>query len=240
MNNDQRTIDWLRLSLTTGLGAAGCRRLVDSFGSPGRVLAAPRAALAKVAGIRKTTLAGIGTADTARAAEATLQKVDDNGQTLLCWDDPEYPARLRTIHDPPVLLYLKGSLQAVNSAGIAVVGARAASTYGLQMAGRFSKDLACRGLTVISGLALGIDSTAHSGALAAQGTTVAVLGCGLDIVYPARNRKLFEEISTTGAIVSEYPRARRRMDFAFRPGTGSSAVFPWEYWSLKRPNVPAP
>lgn len=205
MSNDQRTIEWLRLSLTAGLGAAGCRRLVEHFGSPGRVLAAPRAELAKVAGIRKTTLAGIGANDTTRAAEATLQKVHDNEQTLLCWDDPEYPARLRTIHDPPVLLYLKGSLPVVNSDGIAVVGARAASTYGLQMAERFSKDLAARGLTIISGLALGIDSNAHAGALSVKGKTVAVLGCGLDIVYPARNRKLFEEIAAIGALVSEYP-----------------------------------
>ncbi|MDH3392718.1 MAG: DNA-processing protein DprA, partial [Desulfobulbaceae bacterium] len=205
MSNDQRTIDWLRLSLTSGLGAAGCRRLVDHFGSPGRVLSAPRAELARISGIRKTTLDGIGSIETGRTAETTLQQALDDGQTLLCWDDPEYPARLRTIHDPPVLLYLKGSPQVVNSAGIAVVGARAASTYGLQMAERFSKDLASRGLTIISGLALGIDSTAHTGALAVKGTTVAVLGCGIDIVYPARNRKLFDKISETGAIVSEYP-----------------------------------
>lgn len=205
MSDNQRTIDWLRLSLTPGLGAAGCRRLVDHFGSPDRVLAAPPAELAKIGGIRKTTQAAIGNADIARTAEATLQKVQNRGQTLLCWDDPGYPAQLRTIHDPPVLLYLQGSLAVLNSAGIAVVGARAASTYGLQMADRFARDLALHGLAIISGLALGIDSNAHAGALAAAGKTVAVLGCGLDIVYPPRNRKLFDQIAATGALVSEYP-----------------------------------
>ncbi|MDH4320613.1 MAG: DNA-processing protein DprA [Desulfobulbaceae bacterium] len=205
MSDNQRTIDWLRLSLTPGLGAAGCRRLVEHFGTPGRVLAAPPAELARVGGIRKTSLNGIGAPEIARAAETALQRTHNAGQTLLCWDDPGYPEQLRTIHDPPVLLYLKGAPAVLNNSGIAVVGARAASTYGLQMAGRFARDLALRGLTIISGLALGIDSNAHAGALAAAGKTVAVLGCGLDIVYPARNRKLFEEIAATGALVSEYP-----------------------------------
>ncbi|MDH3359276.1 MAG: DNA-processing protein DprA [Desulfobulbaceae bacterium] len=205
MSDDQRIINWLRLSLTPGLGAAGCRRLIDHFGTPDRALAASQSELAQITGIRKTTLAGIGKADTIKSAEETLARVKNNNQTIICWDDPEYPDQLRTIHDPPALLYLKGSVEVLNSDGIAVVGARAASTYGLQMARRFSEDIARRGLTIISGLALGIDSNAHTGALSASGTTVAVLGCGLDIVYPPRNIKLFKEIADKGALVSEYP-----------------------------------
>ena len=205
MSDDQRTINWLRLSLITGLGVTNCLRLVEHFGSPDRVLNAPRAELAQIKGLRKTTLAAIVNSDTTQYAEETLLKVQKAGQTVLCLDDPEYPEQLRNIHDPPVLLYLKGSLEVVKSAGIGVVGARAASTYGLQMARRFSEDIAGRGLTIISGLALGIDSNAHAGALAVKGKTVAVLGCGLDIVYPPRNRQLFEEIADTGALVSEYP-----------------------------------
>lgn len=205
MSDEQRIIDWLRLSLTPGLGGAGCRRLVDHFGSPKKVFAASPSALASLGGIRKTTLAAIGGADTTKNAESVFSRAQRNGQTLLCWDDPNYPPRLRTIHDPPALIYLKGSAAVLNSAGVAVVGARAASTYGLQMARRFSRDIAVQGLSVISGLALGVDSNAHAGALEASGKTVAVLGCGLDIVYPPSNRKLFEEIAAHGAIVSEYP-----------------------------------
>ncbi len=215
MSNDQRIIEWLRLSLTPGLGATGCRRLLDHFGEPGRILAAPRAELARIGGIRKTTLAAIGNDETARAAEATLHKAHRAGQILLCWDDPRYPERLRTIHDPPILLYMKGSPEVLNSPGVAVVGARAASTYGLQMAERFAEDLARNGITIISGLALGIDSNAHAGALAAKGKTVAVLGCGADIVYPPRNCKLFAEIAATGALVSEYPPGTKPDGFRF-------------------------
>jgi len=205
LTDDQHLKDWLTLTLTPGLGAAGCRLLIDHFGSPGRVLAASRRELEQVGTLRKAALAAIGGEERSRAATMMLQKVRAAGLFLLCWDDPAFPPLLRAIHDPPVLLYVKGEVAAIASAAIAVVGARAASTYGLQMAERFAGDLARRGITIVSGMALGIDSAAHAGAVAAGGKTVAVLGCGLDIVYPAQNRKLFESIAATGALVSEYP-----------------------------------
>ncbi len=205
MTDDRRIIEWLTLSLTPGLGSAACRQLVGHFGSPGRALAASRDELDQIAGLRRPARQAVGQHEWRQAAQTTWEKTQAAGQSLICWDDPAYPAQLRTIHDPPVLLYVKGNTAALSQPALAVVGARAATTYGRQMAERFAGDLARRGFTVVSGMALGIDSAAHAGALAAGGQTLAVLGCGLDIVYPASNRRLYDRIAATGALVSEYP-----------------------------------
>ena len=118
----------------------------------------------------------------------------------------EYPARLREIYDPPPLLYVRGNVELLKPAPISVVGARRPTPYGNQMAERISKDLADRGLVISSGLARGIDASAHKGALSsATGATIGVLGCGIDVVYPKENKKIFEQMEQRGAIISEFP-----------------------------------
>nr|MDA8166095.1 DNA-processing protein DprA [Desulfobacteraceae bacterium] len=128
-----------------------------------------------------------------------------HGLIILTWDHPAYPPLLRTIPDPPLLLYTKGDLACLSQPGLGVVGARAATSYGRQVAQDMAFQLARKGLVIISGFALGIDTAAHQGALRAGGRTVAVLGNGLDMVYPEQNRKLFDKIAETGTLVSEYP-----------------------------------
>ena len=200
--------DWLTLHLAPGLGAASIRRLVEHFGGPGRVLQASAGALAQVQGLRRDTLAalqGINKDDIASRAAAELDKIKQYNIDLITWNDDRYPDLLRTIHNPPMVLYLKGSVAALQAPGLGMVGSRAATEYGKEVAHSFGRALAGRGFAIISGLALGIDAAAHQGALAADGSTIAVLGCGLDKEYPPENRKLYREIPAAGALISEYP-----------------------------------
>ena len=140
------------------------------------------------------------------AAAKELAQAQAAGIGLVTWDDPHYPHLLREIYDPPPLLYVRGNIELLDRHAISVVGARRPTPYGNQMAERLARDLAARGLVIVSGLARGIDACAHRGALStAAGTTIAVLGCGVDIVYPKENKKLFEEIEKRGAIISEFP-----------------------------------
>jgi DNA processing protein len=198
--------DWLTLYLTPGLGAAGCKKLVDYFGSPASVLTASRQALlAAPWRPNKKVCEALGRQEFRLAATEELARTARAGIALLCWHDADFPRWLLNIPDPPILLYVKGRTEVLSKAGVSVVGSRAASSYGLKMAEELAGQLARRGLTVISGLAMGIDAAAHRGALAAGGQTIGVLGCGLDVIYPEQNRKLFELIPENGAIVSEYP-----------------------------------
>lgn len=208
--------DWLTLYLTPGLGGSGCRNLVDHFGSPAAVFQASRPDLLKAPGrINKKGCAALGRPEIRLAAKKELELARAAGIGIICRDDEDFPAWLLNIPDPPLLLYVKGETGVLSNPGISIVGSRAASSYGLKMAADLGGQLARQGLTVISGLALGIDAAAHRGALAAGGKTIAVLGCGLDIVYPEQNRKLFEEIPGQGAIVSEYPLGTRPDSFRF-------------------------
>jgi DNA processing protein len=200
--------DWLTLHLAPGLGAASIRRLIDHFGGPGPVLQASARALAQVQGIRRdvlTALQAISKEDIASRAAAELEKVLQYNIDLITWDQDRYPDLLRTIHNPPMILYLKGSAAALHSPGVGMVGSRAATDYGKETAYTLGRALAGRGFTIISGLALGIDAAAHKGAMAAGGSTIGVLGCGLDRQYPPENRKLYGEIPAAGALISEYP-----------------------------------
>ncbi|MGB7681998.1 MAG: DNA-processing protein DprA [Candidatus Acidiferrales bacterium] len=140
------------------------------------------------------------------AAAKELAQVQQAGCQLLSWEEPEYPRLLREIYDPPPLLYVRGNMELLNRHLISIVGARRPTPYGNQIAERLGRDLAARGLVVVSGLARGIDACAHKGALSTPaGTTIAVLGSGIDVVYPKENKKLFEEIEKRGAIISEFP-----------------------------------
>lgn len=207
--------DWLALSCIPGLGPAGCRALVAHCGGPGLALRAGKAALDAVPGVRKEALAALASGPSYRQADEELARAAAAGTSIIVWADPAYPELLRAIHNPPLLLYVKGSTALLNDPGVGVVGARAASDYGMRAAYRLAGQMAGRGLVVISGLALGIDAAAHRGALAAGGATVAVLGSGVDIVYPEHNRKLYEQIAAQGALVSEYPMTTAPEAFRF-------------------------
>ena len=198
----------IALSLVEGLGAVTIRRLVDSFGSAAAAVEAPLGALEAVPRVGRETARRIKRAAPAAVREE-MERTEAAGFTLVTMADPSYPEALKEIYDPPPVLYVSGELRPEDRFSIAVVGARRCSHYGRIAAEALAADLARAGLTVVSGLARGIDSAAHRGALRAGGRTIAVLGSGLDRIYPPENARLATEISASGAVVSEFP-----------PGTG--------------------
>lgn len=204
MNHPAMLKYWLALHRVESIGSVGFLRLLESFGSPERVFSAPTGRLEVFPFVGAKTAARIKDFRDWDQVEADLEKARSLGVAILPFTDPSYPARLLTIYDFPPLLYVRGELRA-DEACVAVVGSRAASTYGRYTAGRLSRELAMRGVTVVSGLARGIDTAAHQGTLAGKGRTIAVLGCGLDVTYPRENRELLEEITRTGAAITEYP-----------------------------------
>src|SRR5271154_3353769 len=204
MDPDQY-LGWLALALTPGLGARMAGKLLRHFGSPQAIFNASLTAL-EAQRLPVAVSQAIHTRQPLSAAAKELAQAEAAGCRLLTWEEPEYPARLREIYDPPPLLYVLGNAELLNRHVIAIVGARRPTPYGNQMAERLARDLAARGLVVVSGLARGIDACAHHGALSTPaGTTIAVLGCGIDVVYPKENKKLFDEIEKRGALISEFP-----------------------------------
>jgi DNA processing protein len=198
-------LGWLALALTPGLGARMAGKLLTAFGSPDAIF---NASLTALEGQRlpAAVAQAIHTRRPLSDAAKELAQAQAAGCRLITWDEPEYPSRLREIYDPPPLLYVRGNVELLNRHVLAIVGARRPTPYGNQMAERLAKDLAARGLVIASGLARGIDASAHRGALSSgSGTTIAVLGCGIDVVYPKENKKIFEEIEKRGAIITEFP-----------------------------------
>ncbi|SDB88192.1 DNA-processing protein DprA [Paraburkholderia lycopersici] len=197
---------WLRLALARGLKPAALRALLGAFGLPQNVLAQPFATLAAVAGAQAAhaALAEPGP-DFAPQLEALNAWRAAPGNTLLTLADPAYPARLLAMPDPPPLLYVKGNLGLLHARAVAVVGSRNATPQAAEDAARFARTLAASSLTVVSGLALGVDGAAHRGALEERGGTVAVIGTGADLVYPAAHHALATQIAERGALVSEWP-----------------------------------
>lgn len=209
MTDTDGLADWLRLVLTEGVGPQTARLLLSRFGLPGDVLAAGFSALQKCVP-EKTALALCGPAPEAmqQLIDATLAWAGLPGNHVLTLGDTAYPASLLTIPDPPPLLYAKGRIELLSRASIAIVGSRSATAQGMQNAERFARSLSDAGLSVVSGLALGIDAAAHQGACNARpdaGSTIAITGTGLDLVYPARNRALAHRIAEQGCLLSEYP-----------------------------------
>lgn len=195
--------DWIRLTRTQGLGPSLQRTLLAAFGLPEGIFSASRGALVSVVGAEAADRV-LAPADRAGIEEALAwSEASDNHIVTLA--DSTYPQSLLTIPDPPVLLYVRGNPARLGQPGLSVVGARSATAQGVANAEAFSHSLAGAGLAIVSGLALGIDAAAHRGALAAEGTTIAVIGTGADRVYPAHNRALAHQIAAHGAIVSEYP-----------------------------------
>ncbi len=197
---------WLRLTLATGLSRGAARRLLAAFGSPDAVLSASAAAHREVAG--KTAADALATPDEGfaeRLAAARAWLGGGDQRSLLALGDADYPAALLQTADPPLLMYLMGARAHLQPPSMAIVGSRSPTPQGLDNARHFAAEFVADGLVVVSGLALGIDGAAHEGALAAGGATIAVVGTGLDIVYPSRHRSLAHRIATAGLIVSEYP-----------------------------------
>jgi DNA processing protein len=202
---DLRRNRWVALALTPSLGPIRARKLVEHFGSIDAVFHASLTEL-EAAGLRAESAQSIALGKSHEAAEEELIRAANHGAHILTFDDEAYPSNLRNIYDPPVVLYVKGSVEALSEPGIAVVGTRHPTPYGIGMAQRLSSDLASRGLVIFSGMARGVDTCAHKGALEGKGKTVAVWGTGVDVVYPRENKKLSEQILTSGgAIVSEFP-----------------------------------
>lgn len=202
---------WLRLLQTPGVGAGTARKLLGAFGLPANIFVASLANLQALVPQRVAlALRQAPTAETIALIERTLDWVAESENHLLTLADPDYPPSLLEIPDPPLLLYAKGRLDLLKRPALAVVGSRNASAQGVLDAEKFSQVLASSGFTIISGLALGIDAAAHRGALQAvvagsASSTIAVIGTGADIVYPARNRGLAHQIAEIGCIISEYP-----------------------------------
>ena len=220
MNSSRQHIEaWLTLHLAPSLGSTSCRKLVEHFGSPERVLSATASQLKEAASrVRQKAIAalcGNGKEELGLAARQELERAGELGIEFVTIDDHRYPALLKNIHDPPIVLYVLGNTEALEGRGIAMVGSRAATHYGRDVAGQLAEGLARQGFTIVSGMALGIDTESHKGALAAGGMTIAVLGCGLDVIYPPSNHLLYKQITETGAVVSEYPLGTEPDNFRF-------------------------
>jgi DNA processing protein len=197
-------LGWLALALTPGLGARHAGKLLRELRTPEAIFAA---SLTKLESFRlpAAVAQAIHSQSPLRGAEKELAEIRKVGCKLLSWDEPAYPRRLLEIYDPPPLLYVRGNPELLDRFTIAIVGSRRPTPYGVQMAERLARDLADRGLVIVSGLARGIDSCAHKGALsAARGATVGVLGAGIDVIYPKENKKLFAQMEERGVIISEF------------------------------------
>ncbi len=193
---------WLGLDLIPGLGGSGIRLLLGQFGSPSQILKSSAAQLSPYVG-GKVASAIICGPDPARLKTALIWLEGENNH-LLTLADSDYPAALLEIADPPPLLYLKGRREMLGQAGVAVVGSRNATPAGVANAEAFSRTLSKAGLTIISGMALGIDAAAHRGGLDGEGSSIAIVGTGLDLIYPARNKALARELVEHGLIISEF------------------------------------
>ncbi len=205
--------DWIALRLVRGVGNVTYRQLLDRFASPHKILRTSPALLTE-AGISARIAREIVAFDQWKEVEAELEQLAGVNARLVTQTDTEYPERLRQIHDPPPFLYIRGRFAPQDDLAIAIVGARTASTYGRKMARELAHELAGCGVCVVSGLARGIDSEAHQAALESGGRTIAVLGSGLDVVYPREHIALAEQIAESGAVVSEF-------SFGSRPEAGN-------------------
>jgi len=200
---DKAVYDWLALSFVNGLGRVSYRNLIRKFHSPDRVWKASIKELEKVEGLKPKVIRQLREGNHTARVKKELELMHKHQVTLVTFLDENYPSNLLNIYDPPPFLYVKGELKKEDKVAVAIVGSRFASHYGKFVTERISRDLALEGVTVVSGFARGIDTSAHKGALSVNGRTIAVLGCGIDINYPMENRKLKEEVPLNGALISE-------------------------------------
>lgn len=197
-------LEWLALALTPGLGPTKSRKLAEHFGGPEGVF---RASLTELegSGIQAVSAQSLATGKSAERARQEMARAAELGVTIVSVDDPSYPPRLKEIYDPPLALYVRGNVELLTSPGIAMVGTRHPTPYGIGMAERLGCDLAAQGLVIISGMARGVDTASHRGAISAKGKTLAVFGTGVDVIYPKENSRLSEQIlALGGALMSEF------------------------------------
>jgi DNA processing protein len=196
---------WIALSGVKGIGNVTFKNLLMKFGDPEKIIDSPISELSKVDGIRKDTVQDIVNKNFKTDPYSELKKTESVGARIVTFNDPEYPELLKEIHDPPMILYMKGARIPQNKIFVAIVGSRNATHYGLKAAEEFGQGIARRGLGVISGMALGIDAASHWGCISGKGFTLGVLGTGIDVIYPSQNSKLFDKIVENGTLITEFP-----------------------------------
>src|SRR6202790_4969937 len=199
------SLSWLALALTPGLASRLSAGLLKRFGSPDAVFRAP---LTELEGCRlpAPVAQAVYKKEAFKRAEKELTATGNIDRCRrINWTEPEYPQTLLQIYDPPVLLYVRGDAQMLNLPCLSIVGTRRPTLYGTQMAERLGRDLAARGLVIVSGMARGIDAIGHQGAMAVSGRAIGVLGTGIEVCYPKENKKLYEKVLERGAIISEFP-----------------------------------
>jgi DNA processing protein len=201
----EQILQWLSLGLTPGLGPTRVRRLVEHFGNVAAIFRASLTEL-EATGMLAVSAQAIATGKSLELAQQERGRAASAGAQVVTLDDAQYPSQLKQIYDPPPILYVRGSVEALSRPGIAMVGTRHPTPYGTGMAERLATDLAAHGLVIFSGMARGVDTASHRGALAGKGCTVAVFGTGIDVPYPKENTRLSEQIlASGGALISEFP-----------------------------------
>ena len=202
---EEPTLEWLALWLTPGLGPTRARRVVEHLGSAAAVFRASLTEL-EATGILASAAQSLATGKSMELAREEMARATAAGVEIVTIDDSCYPQQLKQIYDPPLVLYVRGQVKVISQPGIALVGTRHPTPYGSGMAERLACDLAAHGLVIISGMARGVDTAGHRGAIAAKGKTVAVFGTGIDVIYPKENSRLSEQIlALGGALISEFP-----------------------------------
>lgn len=206
------------LNLIEGVGPVRVRQLLEFFGDAPTILQASKLQLLQVRGIGDDTAEAIANWEKSVDLAGELKRIADFGCRIVIQPDEEYPASLREIYDPPIVLYLKGALTAKDKNAVAMVGSRQTTHYGIETARKLAYQLAYVGVTVVSGGARGIDTAAHQGALAAKGRTVCILGTGINSVFPPENKDLFDRIAENGAVLTQFPFNRNgdKQSFAIR------------------------
>ena len=202
MNEKQALI---ALNLVKGLGSIKIKALLEHFKSASNVFGASSGEFKKIEGINSKIVSGIDEIKDSNKLKEELELIEKHNVTAVTINDKNYPKNLKEIYDPPIVLYVKGDVLPCDDTAVGIVGSRRASYYGLSFAERIGYELANLGITVASGMARGIDTKAHRGVLCAKGRTIAVLGSGLNNIYPPENKRLSEEIAQSGAVVSEFP-----------------------------------
>lgn len=195
----------IALNMVQHVGPVRLRQLVEHLGDPVAVLRAPKQSLLRVQGISDATADAIATWESTVDLTAELKRIQEFGCSVVTQEDENYPELLRQIYDPPIVLYVKGTLTSRDKNSVAIVGSRMTTSYGTNVARKFGYQLAYMGLTVVSGGARGIDTAAHQGALSGKGRTIAVLGTGINQVFPPENSQLFEKIASNGALITQFP-----------------------------------
>jgi DNA processing protein len=212
-------LDWLSISFFPGMGCTTINRLVAALGSPSNILSARKHELQKIDGVGPK-LAAMLTDPVRLQAARKKALVEAEGAVahncrIVCPEDDFYPPGLQTIADPPVALYCRGEIECLAKPKVAIVGSRAATTYGKRVSFELARELARQGICVVSGMAMGIDGEAHAGALAGGGVTIGILGCGVDVVYPHQHAGLFTEVTSMGLLLSEYALGTQPDGFRF-------------------------